>query len=81
LGRRIAQAFLDMAEVIEKDVREDVPLIHRVQTIELRTRRITDTEYAVAKKVYAEIAAKKERGAWDAWINRLCGGVCERYAE
>jgi hypothetical protein len=81
LGRRIAEAFFDVAETMEKDLRDDVPLIHRVETIALPKWVITEAEYTVAKKVCAEIAAKKERGPWDAWVSRLYQGVCDRYAE
>jgi hypothetical protein len=81
LGRRIAQAFFDAADAIAKDIRDDVPLVHRVEQVELPTRIITDAEYAVAKKVCDEIKAKKERGKWDAWVGRLYGGVCERYLD
>jgi len=81
LGRRIARAFCDAEEVIKKDIREEVPLIHRVEQVALPTRAITDAEYAVAKKVCDDIKAKKERGAWDAWVSRLYGGVCERCLE
>ena len=79
LGRRIAQAFFDVAEVIQKDMREDIPFVHRVQRIELPTRIITDAEYAIAQRVCANIDAKKQRGPQDAWVRRLYNGVCERY--
>jgi hypothetical protein len=81
LGRRIAQAFFDSADAIAKDIRDDVPLVHRVERVDLPTRIITDAEYAIAKKVCDEIKARKERGKWDAWVGRLYGGVCERYLD
>jgi len=81
LGRRIAAAFLDVAGVIAKDIRDDVPLVHLVRQIDLPTRPVTDAEYAIAKKVCAEIDARKERGKWDAWVGKLYGGICQRYLD
>ena len=79
LGRRIAEAFFDVADVMAKDVRTDVPLIHLVQQIELPERIITEAENAIAKNVCANIDAKNNRQGWDTWVRRLYGGVCERY--
>jgi hypothetical protein len=62
-----------------KDIRTDVPLVHLVRQVELPERIITEAEYAVAKKVCADIDAKSERQGWDTWVRRLYGGVCERY--
>jgi len=81
LGRRVANAFFDVADVIAKDIRTDVPLVHLVRQVDLPTRIVTDAEYAIAKKVCADIDARKERGKWDAWVRRLYGGVCERYLD
>jgi hypothetical protein len=81
LGRRIAQAFFDVADVIAKDIRDHVQLVHLVRQVELPTRIITDAEYAIAKKVCTDIDARKERGKWDAWVRRLYGGVCQRYLD
>jgi len=79
LGRRVADAFFDVAGVIAKDVRTEVRLVHLVRQIDLPARIITDAEYATAKKVCDAIDAKKERQGSDAWVRRLYGGVCERY--
>jgi hypothetical protein len=79
LGRRVADAFFDVAAVIAKDIRTDVPLVHLVRQVDLPTRIVTDAEYAIAKKVCAEIDAKKQRGKQDAFARRLYGGACERY--
>jgi len=81
LGRRIAHAFFDAADVIASDIRDDVPLVHLVRQIDLPTRIVTDAEYAVAKKVCADIDARKERGKWDAWVRGLYGEVCQRYLD
>jgi len=79
LGRRIAEAFADVAEVLARDIRTDVPLVHLVRQVDLPTRVVTDEEYAIAKKVCDEIAVKKERDKRDAFAVRLYGGACERY--
>ena len=81
LGRRIAEAFFDVADVIAKDIRDDVPLVHLVRQVDLPTRIITDAEYALSKKVVADIDAKKDRGPWDAWVRTLYAGVCQRYLD
>jgi hypothetical protein len=79
LGRRIAEAFFDVADVIAKDIRADVPLVHLVRQLDLPTRTVTDAEYAIAKKACAEIDAKKVRDKRDAFARRLYGGARERY--
>lgn len=79
LGRRIANAFLDVADVIAKDMRTDVPLVHLVRQVDLPAQVVTEAEYAVAKKVCDDIDAKPERQGWDTWVRKLYGSVCERY--
>ena len=79
IGRRIAGAFDDVAGVIAKDIRTDVPLVHRVRQVELPARIVTDAEHAVAKKVCEEIDAKKKREKADAWTRHLYGLVVQRY--
>ncbi|HPM84667.1 MAG TPA: hypothetical protein PLF81_28375 [Candidatus Anammoximicrobium sp.] len=80
IGRRVADAFEDVAGVIAKDLRTDVPLVHRVRTLELPARIITEAEYAVAQKVCADLDAKQTRGKSDRWTQGLYGSVAERYA-
>jgi hypothetical protein len=65
--------------VIDKDIRTDVSMTHLVRQIDLPARIVTEAEYATAKKVCADIDAKKERKGWDTWVRKLYGGVCERY--
>ncbi|MBM4089810.1 MAG: hypothetical protein FJ276_10335 [Planctomycetes bacterium] len=81
LGRRIAEAFFDAADVIVKDVRDDMRLTHLVRHVDLPTRIITDDEYAIAKRVCDGIDAKPEHSGWDGWVRRLYGGVCGRYQD
>jgi len=79
IGRRIAVAFDDVAGVIAKDIRTDVPLVHRVRQIELPARIVTDAEYAVAKKVCDDINAKKTLTKSDYWTRDLYRSAAERY--
>jgi hypothetical protein len=79
IGRRIANTFDDVAGVIAEDIRTDVPLVHRVQQIELPARIVTDVEYAVAKNVCEGIDAKKTRTKSDYWTRNFYGLVAERY--
>ncbi len=79
LGRRIANAFFDVAEQITDDIRTDVPFTHLVERVDLPSRVITDAEFATAQKVCAGIDAKKERQGSDTWVRNLYGGICDRY--
>jgi hypothetical protein len=79
LGRRVAEAFFDVADSIAKDIRANAPLVHLVQQVDLPTRVVTEPEYVIAKGVCEEIDAKPERGGWDTWVRKLYGGVCNHY--
>lgn len=79
IGRRVANAFEDVASVIAKDIRTDVPLVHRVQPLELPARIVSEAEYAVAKKVCEDIDAKQTRAKSDYWTRAFYALVAERY--
>jgi len=79
IGRRVAAAFEDVAGVIAKDSRRDVPLAHLVRQIDLPARLVTDAEYAVALKVCADIDAAKTPKKSDYWTRMLYNNVAERY--
>ncbi|MDD4871559.1 MAG: hypothetical protein PHR77_13460 [Kiritimatiellae bacterium] len=79
LGRRVAEAFCDVVGVITKDIRTNVPLIHRVRKVDLPARIVTEAEYEVARKVCEEIDVRKKREKADAWTRHLYGLVVERY--
>ncbi|NLX20616.1 MAG: hypothetical protein GXY55_02950 [Phycisphaerae bacterium] len=49
LARRITRAVDEAYEVVKNDRRESVPLIHRVETLRLPMRLVTEAEYAEAK--------------------------------
>jgi len=79
IGRRVAGAFEDVAAVIAQDIRADVPLVHRVQQVELPARIITESEYTTAKKVCEEIDVKRTRAKSDHWTRNLYRSVADRY--
>ncbi len=79
IGRRVADTFNDVAAVIGKDIRSDVPFLHRVRHIDLPARIVTDAEYATAQKVCAQIDAAKTRKKSDFWTRVLYRMVAERY--
>jgi hypothetical protein len=79
IGRRIAGAFDDVTGVIAKDIRTNVPLVHRVRQVELPARIVTDAEYAIAQKVCEEIDGRTTRKKTDHWTRGLYGFVAERY--
>jgi hypothetical protein len=79
LGRRIAQAFDEVAEVITKDIRSDVPLVHLVRQVDLPARIVTDAEYAEAKKICDRLDAKPAKGPTDVWTRNFYGLVVARY--
>lgn len=55
-ARRIARAVNEAYEVVKDDRYANVPLVHRVETIELPLREVTEAEYAQAKAAYQEAA-------------------------
>jgi hypothetical protein len=79
IGRRIADAFEDVTGVIARDIRTDVPLVHRVQQVELPARIVTESECATAKKVCEQIDAKQTRAKSDYWTRNFYRSVAERY--
>jgi len=79
IGRRVASAFEDVAGVIAKDIRTDVPLVHRAVPLELPARIVSEAEYAVARKVCEDIDAKQTPAKSDRWTRTLYGSVADRY--
>lgn len=79
LGRRIAEAVEDVAGVIAKDIRSDVPLVHVVRQVDLSARLVADAEYSVAKKVCDGIDAKKTKDRNDRYWRIYYGLVVDRY--
>lgn len=79
LGRRIAEAVDDVAGVIAKDLRADVPMVHLVRPLDLPARLVSDAEYSVAKKVCDGIDAKKTKDRNDRYWRRYYGLVLDRH--
>ena len=79
IGRRVADAFTDVAGVIAKDIRTEVPLVHRVQSLDLPARIVTEAEYEVAQKVCEAIDAKPKQGRSDHWTRTLYSSIADRY--
>lgn len=58
IARRIVRAVDDAYEVVQNDRHAGVPLIHRVETIPLPMRLVTEPEYAEAKAACEQAAAQ-----------------------
>ncbi|MCR4411815.1 MAG: hypothetical protein NUV77_05235 [Thermoguttaceae bacterium] len=62
IARRLVRAVDDAYEIAEKDIRADVPLVHRVEELKLPVRLVTEAEMAEAKaKVEALSKDPRER--------------------
>jgi hypothetical protein len=79
LGRRIADAFDDVAAVIEPEIQSDVPFAHRVERFDLPGRKVTDAEYARAKGLYDKLAAKDKLVGPDYWNMNFYKLTTDRY--
>ena len=62
IARRITNTFNETLTVIQNDIRDDVPFGHRVERFEVPGRKLTEKEYAEAKKGYARYAKMDEKG-------------------
>ena len=67
LGRRIAVAFDDVLNLIEKDVHADVRFTHRIERFDVPGRKVTDAEYDRAKGLYEPLAKKEKLVGPDYW--------------
>lgn len=79
LGRRIADAFDDVLGVTRADVRTDVPFVHRVDRFDVPGRKVTDAEYARAKGLYDQLAAKEKLVGPDYWNMNFYKLTIDRY--
>lgn len=79
IARRIGAAVDDVATAVKSEIRTDVPLVHKVQTIPLPIRMVTDKELADAKAQAASYLEQETKGrnvrGWRLWHERLV----ERY--
>ena len=79
MGRRIVKAVDETWEVVQADVRTEVPFVHRVERFDLPERAITEPEFAEAKKAYDLLAAKKKLAGQDYWRKRWNKRVVDRF--
>ena len=79
LGRRIANAFSDVFDVIEQDIHDDVPFTHRVECFDLPGRVVSDAEFARAKGICDALDAKPKMVGPDWWNRHFWGYVVDRY--
>ena len=61
IARRVVRAVDAAYEVVKDDRHADVPLMHKVETVQLPMRLVTEAEYAEAKAGYDQAAAKIEK--------------------
>lgn len=61
IARRITRAVDDAYETVKNDRHADVPLIHKVETVHLPMRLVTEAEYAEAKAAVEKAAAQIEQ--------------------
>ncbi len=57
MGRRIAWAVDDVMEAARSDIRDSVCFRHKVETLHLPMRRVTQSDYEQAKVAYEELSA------------------------
>jgi len=63
IARRIVRAVDDAYETVKNDRHTDVPLIHKIDTIELPMRLVTETEYIEAKAAVEKATANIEQNS------------------
>jgi hypothetical protein len=60
IARRIVRAVDETYQVVKNDRRKDLTIIHKVESLELPMRLVTDEEYNDAKKMHDEDAGNAE---------------------
>jgi hypothetical protein len=61
IAYRIVRSVDDAPETVKNDRHIDVPLIHKVETIRLPMRLVTETEYTEAKEAVEKASAQVEQ--------------------
>ena len=77
IARRIDRAWEDAYEVAQKEQHAEVVFAHRVQTIELPTRKVTAQEYEQAKTQVEKLSKDPRQQALVRWHQR----VVDQYAQ
>lgn len=75
IARRIVHAWEEAYEGARQDIRTDVPLVHKVQKVELPRRKVTEKEYQEAKATAEELAKDPKQKVRMLWNQR----VVDRY--
>ena len=68
IGRRISSEVVDVFELVRKDIRTDVPFEHKVETLTLPMRKVTDEELAKALKDIEELKLKGDKSLKNGWL-------------
>ncbi|MDR0327018.1 MAG: hypothetical protein LBI05_01845 [Planctomycetaceae bacterium] len=85
IARKIDRAVADTWEAVKTTATGDVPLIHRVETLQLPMRKVTEQEYQTAKVECDKVAAllrtntDKAPAEVDWMAGDWHGGVVKRY--
>ena len=85
IARKIDRAVADTWEAVRTTASTDVPLVHRVETLQLPMRKVTEQEYADAKaeceKIDAALKANPDKAPAEVdWMaGGWHGGVVKRY--
>ncbi|MCL2117631.1 MAG: hypothetical protein FWH27_04285 [Planctomycetaceae bacterium] len=85
IARKIDRAVADTWEAVQETATDDVPLAHRVETLQLPMRKVTEQEYQAAKaeceKIDAAIKANPNKAPAEVdWMaGGWHGGVVQRY--
>ncbi len=61
ISRRVVRAVDEAYEVVKDDRHADIPLVHKVETLVLPMRLVTESEYAEAKAEVKKAAAQIEK--------------------
>jgi len=75
IARRIVHAWEEAYEGARQDIRSDVPLIHKVEKIQLPVRQVTEEEYVEAKAEVEELSKNPANVVRMNWNKR----VVDRY--
>jgi hypothetical protein len=79
ISRRIVQAVDDVYAVAKDDIHTDVPMVHKVQTVVLPIRMVTEEELADAKAQAAKLLEQEKKGANVRGRRMWNGRIADRY--
>jgi hypothetical protein len=77
IARRVVRAWEEAYDGAKQDLRTDVPLVHKVQMIELPRRKVTEKEYLEAKKDVEALSKDPKQQVRMQWTQR----VVDRYEQ